>query len=527
MCPVDDDLDEDLVKHLDDGGGSDDEPYFEGAGEDEEPSAEVIAAAAEVRAEVAAPRKGGRPRKPRSAHVAGEPIAPQAAASETRGPVTRNLQEVWNDIIERVRDRGLGGPDAVTISVTRLTVGPNREAPVNLNAIPGQMVGGTPTMTPGEDLEDYVTRAYHVPSGAGPALYRFRFTLRNATKNDRHLGTAEIMLQSAADIRRQWEAAAQIQRERERDRDFGPVVGRGSAPRGFSAIEPQMPTAADHPTVAPPGPTAIPPSSDPTMMFMKYLMDQNAAERREAIRMGQQPPVLQLPPEMARMVGGAPQAIAPAAQAGDLESRVAKTVVDTLRAMGIVPQQQVAGVAVAQSAIQQPMLPSPGAAEVQKKVGDPLEGMERMFDFMERMDKMRDKFRDRFAPEEEEPVVAAIAVPTVLANPADDDENALRPVNETFVRFEGDPVMFGKKAEDETTFQWLVRLGTGNPKLVGKVLEKGAQLLDSGTLGKLITALVQQPGTAPRGLPNGGSLQPQAQHPQSNGAAGGWTPNVG
>jgi hypothetical protein len=517
MPPEDDELDEDLVKHLDD--GSDDEPYFEGE-DDKEPSPEVQAAAAEVRAEVAAPRRG---RRKKAQHVAGEPIALQAAASgEHASAVTRNLQEVWDDIINRVRDRGLGGPDAVTISVTRHVVGPNREAPVNLNAIPGQMVGGTSSMTPGEDLEDYLTRAYHVPSGTGPALYRVRFTLRNAPKNDRHLGSAEIMLQSAKDIQRQWEMSAQILRERERERDYSPVVPRGgSAPglggapreRGYSQVEPIMQTAADRPTLAPAMPST---SGDMTMMFLKYLMDQNDVARQEALRLGQQPP--QLPPEVLKLIGG----VLPQTQTAgpvDLETRVAKTVVETLRAMGIVPQQQVAGATPAVV---------PLTKEVVATVSDPMSAAKSFFSQMREFAKMQDEMREMFAPEEEEvPPVVLPAVPTVFAA-VEEDENALKPVNEQFARFQDAPIMFGKKGDDETNFQWLVRLGTGNPKVIGAALEYGAKILDSGTLGKLIEALTQQGGQrqGPRGLPTGAQA-PQPSHPQANGTAGGWTPSVG
>jgi hypothetical protein len=517
----DDDLDPELEKHLED----DEEPYFGDAEDTAEPSPEVAAAAAEVRAEVAATSKRGRPRKPKG-HVAGEPIAPQPSSKE---PVTRNLQEVWNDIVDRVRDRGLGGPDAVTISVIRHTIGPNREARVNLNAIPGQMVGGTSSMTPGEDLEDYVTRAYHVPSGTGPALYRFRFTLRNAPKNDRHLGSAEILLQSAKDIRAQWEAAAQIQRERERERDYQPVgrapftgssfaglVGAAPRERGYSTTEPSMPTAADRPTTAPTMPMPAQ-GGDTTMMFLQYLMSQNEQARQEALRLGQRPP--ELPPEVLKILGGAaPQA----ASAADLESRIARTVVETLKAMGIAPAPQTVAAA--------PHVPL--TKEVVATVSDPMAAAKSFFSQMREFAKMQDEMREMFAPpEDDEPPKPPVqTAPTVIAPQEDDDPNALRPVNETFARFEDAPIMFGKKAEDETTFQWLVRLGTGNPKIVGKVLEQGAKLLDGGTLQKLIEVLtrgaVPPQGPPARGLPNGAPIGPQPQQAQANGGRAGWTPNV-
>jgi len=108
--------------------------------------------------------------------------------------------------------------------------------------------------------------------------------------------------------------------------------------------------------------------------------------------------------------------------------------------------------------------------------------------------RMEAEMREMFAPEEEEETpVAAPALPTVVVAP-EVDEHAMQPVNSSSSASRGSPVMYGKQGEGETTLQWLTRNALGNPKISGKILEKGMQMLDQGTFGKLVSALTNMGG---------------------------------
>jgi hypothetical protein len=471
-----------------------------------EERAEVAAEVAAIRAEISPPRKnkGGRPKKKAMGDI--PPTIPISPASTK--PRDRDLMYVWNNIVKAIEAKGFGGPEGVTIAIKRFATGANRVDPMDLNPIQGATVGGSTTRTPGEDLYDYIVRAYHVPAGAGPSIYRCRFSLKISTDN--FLGVADLTLPAAADIRRQWEAEAQLKRDREREADFGKIIG---GPPLAAPWQPQVQTPP-HLSGAPPYPTSSPsaPTTDPTLL--QWVMAQYERERRENARLGVPPPP---PPPIALPVAGPPVI------SEDFESRVARTVVQTLQAMGITPQA--AGLGAAPSA--QPGL-TPGA--VTTAVTTPMDAAKAFFQQMREFKQMDAQMREMFAPEEEEEETptAAAAQPTVIVPEADED--AMKPINETFARFDGDPIIFGKQKEGEGMVQYIIRLSTANPKIAGALLEKGAKVLDQGSFGKLMTAFTQMGGPQAHaagqlaGAQLSGGQAPQAQ---TNGAAAGWKPSVG
>lgn len=237
-------------------------------------------------------------------------------------------------------------------------------------------------------------------------------------------------------------------------------------------------------------------------------------ERREAARLGQQPPP---PPFDPRLLAGLPTNPAPPM---DLEERITRTVVETLRGLGIVPQANAAP----------PTAPPLTTPVVATAVTAPMNAAKEFFQQMREFKKMEADMREMFAPEEEDELPPpAPPVATVLADPPEPDDRALHPINEQFARFEDAPIMFGKQADGETTIQWLARLAMGNPKIAGKLLEKGATLLDQSSFGKLVSAFTQMGGPqaqAARNLPAGAVVE---HPPQANGAPSkaGFTPNIG
>ena len=58
----------------------------------------------------------------------------------------------------------------------------------------------------------------------------------------------------------------------------------------------------------------------------------------------------------------------------------------------------------------------------------------------------------------------------------------------------GAPVLFAPQKPEETTFQWMTRLASGNPVIAGKVLgkaaEMGMKIIDQAGLAKVVGAVV-------------------------------------
>ena len=454
--------------------------------------------------------KGGRPRK-----NSGPISQPATSASSPEpadvGPRELDVGAIWEDIIERIGARGLGGAEQVSIAARQTIIGPNREEAKQMAPIDGASVAGTSSRTPGEDLIDYLERVFQVATNAGPAKYRLWFQLRGGAKNDRSLGTAEVVLQSAADIRKRWEAVATMQRDRERERDFGGAAPSYRRPTYAGAPERHAPQAFDGGSM----PTPAAPAAAGGNAFMESMFDRvwgmYERERREAARLGQAPPP---PPDPRTFMQ---QPAAPAVD--NLEERIARTVTQTLQTLGVIPTPGAPPLAPAA-----PPLTTPVVAQA---VTAPMTAAKEFFTQMREFRRMEAEMREMFAPEEEEETpVAAPALPTVVVAP-EVDEHAMQPVNEQFIRFEGEPVMYGKQAEGETTLQWLTRNALGNPKISGKILEKGMQMLDQGTFGKLVSALTNMGGQQAQAVRN---LPPNAAQPQANGSqsrAAGWTPNIG
>lgn len=477
---------------------------------------EKQAAVDEVRRELQHPKRRGRP-KGSHTRKPPEPIAaPTMASASAPPPIVKrpmDMEGIWENILQQLQDRGMGGPEMITIGINQVTLGATREPPKKLNSIPGEAVGGTRNRTPGEDLQDYLERAIHVPLGTGPAMYRLIFRLRGVSRGgDAIMGRAEVTLPSAVDIRKRWEAVAQLARDKERENDFGPMPRQSYArPWGEQQIPmgaaPQMP-----PTPAAAAPSGMDPFA--AQMFDR-LFGMYERERREAARLGQAPPPLPFDPRtMQPIVAQAPD---------NLEERVTKTVVDTLRALGLVPQPGAPPAA--------PVAPPLTTPVVATAVTAPMNAAKEFFQQMREFKKMEADMREMFAPEEEpEPdPPPPPPVATVLREDDEDDDRKLTPINEQFARFEGDPIMFGKQAEGETTWQWLARVALGNPKIAGKLLEKGAAMLDQSSFGKLVSAFTQMGGPQAQAarshpLPQG---NPVVEHPQANGAAPGFRPSIG
>lgn len=478
--------------------------------------AEAQAAVEEVRREVQHPRTRGRPKGSRNRNPKYESVAaPVMASVDSPPPIIKrpmDLEGIWEDILTRLSDRGIGGAEMVTIAVVQVTLGATREEPKRINSIPGEAVAGGRTRSPGEDLQDYLERAIHVPLGTGPAKYRLTFRQRGvASGPNAILGRAEVTLPSAADIRKRWEAAAQLARDKERENDFGPM------PRPSYGRPPQAEYAPIHATherpVVLPAAQAAAPQSDFAAQMLDRVWDMYERERRLAQRLGEPTP----PPPDPRLFGSPPPP-APLTK-GD----VASAVVETLQALGLIPKPGAAQAAAT------PPLTTPVVAQA---VTAPMNAAKEFFTQMREFKKMESEMREMFAPEEEEepiPTPAPAAVATVVTPPEPDDR-AMHPINEQFARFEGDPIMFGKQAEGESMTQYLLRLSAGNPKMAGALLEKGAKLLDSSSFGKLVAAFTSMGGPQAQAAAARNSLpQPGTVEQPANGAAqsSGWAPNIG
>jgi len=498
----------------------------EGPPEDEEHDDEPETPQAAATEPAPPPRPAGRPkgsrnRKPSPGSGFAEPKAgPPTAIAGLPEPAPRGrpagdrtMQQTWDDIVEDLALKGYQPAD-VTIAVRRFPVGPERSAHHDLNPIPGELVGGAGALTPGEELYEHVVRFYHIPLNAGPSRYRLWFCLRGTQRN--YLGMVDLNLPPAVEMRRM--IAMQDEARREHDRakamEGEPLPTRqtyGRAPQRQVGPHPDDPPFLGEPPPpmggyvppryvgqpAMPQPQPMPPS--PATAFADAIMNEWQTQAMEAIRRGMQPP----PP---------PQAAAQPLTKAD----IAQTVVEVLQAM--------------EAAKPKPVQSPPGGQEVTARVGDPLDGMERMFDFWARMDKMRDRMREQVLGDEPEATAAAPTTATVIAKPEtpEEDEFELKPVGGPLAQqFMGAPVLFAPQKPEETTFQWMTRLASGNPAIAGKVLgkaaEMGMKIIDQAGLAKVVGAVVAN--AVPGGLPGGPGQVVESPQPQQNGA-GAWKPNL-
>lgn len=484
--------------------------------EDEGNPPQTVAAEPATPAAPVRKNKGGRPKKkPMEPIAQATPGLAGAPLPTAERPRSLDVASVWERILEKLRDRGLGGSEMVTIGVTQISIGPNREEPKHLNAIPGEAVGGTRTRTPGEDLLDYLERGIHVPSGMGPCKYRLMFRLRGVpvSSGDANLGVAEVTLPSAADIRKRWEAINQLQRDRERDNDFGPM------PRAsYSRMGGYFPPGGEQPVDRGGGHTQVgevrlpPPGVDPRDDIINRVWDMYERERRLSQRLGEAPP----PPPDPRLYGPPP------AQPGLTKADVASAVVETLQALGVIPKPGAAPAAPSAPPLTQPV--------IQQAVTAPMNAAKEFFTQMREFTKMKREMREMVLedePDDPEPTPVPVAPVATVVTPPPEDDRAMHPINEQFARFDGDPIMFGKQAEGETWPQYALRVATANPKITGALLEKGAKMLDASSFGKLVAAFTNMGGAqaqAARNLPQNTPVE------AANGAPAqgqGWSPNIG
>lgn len=493
--------------------------------EDDEEADEPEAAAAPtepVPPPAPAPKKPGRPAGSRNrpkapgtgfaeARLPGTPTpAIEALPTPAKGrpPLDKTMQQTWDDLVDELRQTGYE-PSNVTIAVRRFPEGPQRGTAQDLNPIAGELVGGASNLTPGEELHDHLARYYHIPLNAGPSRYRLWFYLRGfAARQKSHLGTADIHLPSAVDVRRMLAMQDEARREKERTAydESLPPRAVGHAPRGPHPDDPPYLGEGPMGGYIPPRPQAypqpqpvvMPPPAAPAMdPMMKPLFEAWQAQAIAAIQRGMQPP---------------PMPQSPVQPQGVTKEDVAQIVVETLRATGLIG-----------GAPAQPLTPE----RVQESVASPMSAAKQFFAQFREFKQMEREMEDMFGPDEPEPAAAAPipVVATVIAKPdAPDTEYELKPVGGAIAQqFMGAPVLFAPQKPDETTFQWLMRLAGGNPiiaqRMMGKAAEMGMQIIDKAGLAKLVGAIVSNaiPGGPPQA--QGQVVEAPQQQQQSNGAA--------
>lgn len=425
-------------------------------------------------------------------YAGAEGLTPERPGDKVRvsNDGTKNISLIWTELCTRLRDMGLG-PDAVWIRLRRYAIGPTRtpeNAALDKPQIDGGAVAGTESVTPGEDLVQFVTDVYHFTSlNPGPARYTFNFHWKSGNSNGISAPEGELVLGDPREIKAQREAASMVARRREMER--GPGYGYAAAPSnmgsyrspppGFPAPLPQAPPASP---VAPALPQFI--GASPELEQMRREIE---AQARENARL------TGIYDERARQEGLRPAPVAgPVETEADKEARLVGAVVKALAVSGLLPTPSAAP---AQVSLSQPV--------VAQTISSPLATLREAFKQMREFREMDNEMREAFAPEEDDPeppplptATPPVPLPASSAS-AEDDPYAFKELPWTAPFAGGVPLKNRKKDPSESMAEYIIDLGMNNPEGAMKVgigIMNGplgaavGKLLENTAIGKVIAA---------------------------------------
>jgi hypothetical protein len=469
---------------------------IEGIIDDAAPTAEQNGAAP-------APHRSGRRAKPVRRRVVappqGPPPAPQVTAApqvaalpseELRSPQafspgetlapdpvdgTRSAILVWPRILDEQRAQGYTA-EQISLRVTRETIGPMRTQPFEMQPIPADLVQGDDLIAPGEALYEYVAYTYHVPLAQGPCKYKFTPIYRGGAiggggKVQIRGGACELMFDHPSMVAKQLEGNQRARTAQAMGAKSMPGMPLGSFQTGRNGYGFPIPPA--------PAATAAPAAPNPQNPREAQLLQQLAQENGyyRGLMEGRGAP--QAVPEV-RDPRLAPSGLTNEEWEQIQENRtarsVAKAVAQTLTAMGFTPQM------MQQQALQQPNVPA-AAVQAPTALGairDAIGLLKEVTSFQSQVEKIL-------------PGGTPAAPGTAPAEP-EEDPFAMKEIPGVGTRF-------GPKLEDESWFEYAVRLGTNNPTQAQEIVQFFGNKLNAESINTLVQMFAKQKKAGGGGTP--------------------------
>lgn len=415
----------------------------------------------------------------RAATLAAAPPHPPRGAVDG----SKNVAIIWQKLIEDMRTRG-EDPATIWIRVRRFALGPNRtpdNAQNDAAPIDGAAVCGSETISPGEDLVNYVTDVFHFNSHPpGPAKYSFNFYWKSGASNRIPVPEGELRLGDPREIKQQRDAARLIA---ERRRMENPAVGMGylspSLPAfragggvqsGYYVPQPggvqsgyYVPQPAQPPQ--PPPASQLPPlaGASPELEEMRRQLYQ---ENERLARLGG------VYEERARMEGvlaQRPVAAASVENSAEVEARIAASVIKALMAAGAIPTPGVGGPPLKQET-------------VSTLVESPMAAAKSFFNQMREFKKMEQEMSEMFAPTEEEPEPpsALLEKPPIIE--VHEDPYKMKEIPLVGQALGLGALQHGPRKEGESFIDYMIRLGMHNPGVAMKV----GRSLQTGVLSQVV-----------------------------------------
>jgi hypothetical protein len=453
-------------------------------------------------------RRPGRPRKNPTPYATQYAKRMIEGTSEATMFASKDLVTIWNMVVDRAREEQLG-PEHIAIGVKRLGIGPMPSGVQDLTPINGDQVMGDENTSPGEALVNYTIYNYHLPTARGPKLYRYHFYYRTGQRNQLSAPIAELRLAAPEEVQAELNAKQQFAQQKAIDE----AVKRGTGYRAQGMGGPPQPPPWYPPQGPnqPPNPYPPPYPYQPQGPFGYALppLPQGASPEIQEMRR-EVSAMMGAFQERARLEGLTPPSppVAPGPSAEELATTVSRVVAQTLVGLGFTPELA-----------RKLSSPAVNSQSIQAAVADPLQQMETMFTLMDRFRKMDMRMREQFEPEEEP---QPKALPAAAETKVEVDRTALKPI--PLVQAFGKVIQYGERrvpsnneeGVEETHIDHWIRLGMGNPELVGQAVNFLFTKFGDSAIGKLIA------GFAAQGLPQlaAAAQQQRAALPQVvNGAA--------
>jgi hypothetical protein len=478
--------------------------------------------------------KGGRPRKVRPTEIA-------AASTPTTEPLdavplddemwSRDPQEVWARIIEKVLAKGLYPDRDVSITVMRMPSGPVVGEWQRLTSISGRAVyvPNSPVAS-GEMLMNYIQDVYHV-SAVGPCKYELGFILADA--KSRLMKKCQFVLGDPRELMAMKNRAAMAQQAAAYSASgYSPMppvpspypIGMGNPGSYRPNTGGGEPTAVAAPAVAVPAPAP----SGQSSLDLEAIRRIEQLQQQIAFQFGMMNAQQQA--EAARAIGLAslpsPGPAPAAAPAGNDDARIARVVADTLRGMGIgapPPETEEARIgrivattlrgmgfgAMPQAPVQAApaYAPQGGFSSVVTQAKEQVGGLREMVKVFKELKSVESALGLGGSEPEE---VAAPAAPAAPIDP-----NA-PPFNVRPIPFTGSPLTGGQpvnwvdrskvdsagvvmkddagNALNKGFGDWAMEMAAANPGLAANLLEHATKILDQTAFGALLKRFAEAGG---------------------------------
>jgi len=419
--------------------------------------------------------------------VIGEPPGEEL---DEGGTGTKDAMVVWPRVLEKQKALGYQ-PEAIGITVARIATGPQKAPRVQLAPIDGSIVAGDGNTSPGEALYDYIVGYYHLSSG-GPAVYHLNFYYRSGGGTIR--GSAELPLDHPDVIVRQRQAVEKAKYDRAVA--AGGYPGPAPMPFGLGGRAPFGAAGVGAGTPAAPVPAPNLNENEnrlfqellqKTGFYEGYMKAQKEAEARAPAPAAPVPTPVRdpnaKPPgltdeewtsiQRTRLAKDMGPAIAQAVTASLVGVGLTPDVIQNLKQLGSAPAAAVAA--------------GPGPAPYNPK--DPFNlvaGLESFVTVMKHIGVLQEKVQEAL------PTVAGRA-DEEKKEPEEKDETKLAPIAEGLLKYDnGQPMMYAKKGEDESSVEWLTRIAIANQPMFEKIASK----IPPDVFGRVMDAVMRKQAAA-------------------------------